>query len=617
VTTSGDASPGWRRLVVLAIWAGLLTGIAEIVLVQVALRTGTQVRLSGDYVWMAPLADVGFALVGVGALFVIGRWRRQWIPTPAALALFAALFVTSVAFYLENLHRGAVLLLAAGIGAQVGRLARYPRARRMYRLVPISGLLMIGLIGYQGVRLRLGAARHEEALLAALPTPATSPNVLLLILDTARRNTGWATSAPSTTPTVDSFALRGVSFERAVAPAPWTLPSHASFFTGRLPTELSASLSAPLDDRHPTLAEYLAGRGYLTVGFVANLAFATRASGLGRGFIRYQDYPTSLGQVLISSSIGRAVLGAGWIRRVVGSHELPNRRKAAEIAADFLKWQGGHQGRPFFAFLNFFDAHEPYFPPGHSGSLLSPGPKWTGYEHVVGLFAGANAEVFEKWNLTPDQVTVHGDGYVHAISQADRAAGRLMSELDRRGILANTVVIIAADHGELLGEHQRFGHLNSLYLPALHVPLAVFGPGVPAGRQVTEAVTLRDLPATIVDLLGLTAGAPFPGRSLATRWTDSAMTDTVFSMLQGGYQRQARYPIGRGQAMYSLTTTEHQYIRNADQGEELYDLERDPNQTVNLARGAPGLPALTALRQALDRLLAETPALSSGPPVPR
>ncbi|MFN0178897.1 MAG: sulfatase [Gemmatimonadales bacterium] len=604
MTTSGDAPPGWRRLAILGIWAGLATGLAEIVLVQIALRTGAQVRLSGDYVWMAPVADVSYALAALGALLVIARWRRQWDPTPTVLATLAALFVVSVAFYLENLHRGAVLLLAAGIGAQVGRLARYPRARRLYRLVPITGLLMIGLIGYQGARLRLGAARHEATQLATLPASPTGPNVLLLILDTARRNTNWATGARSTTPTIDSLARRGVSFERAVAPAPWTLPSHASFFTGRLPNELSASLSAPLDDRYPTLAEYLAGRGYLTAGFVANLAFATRASGLGRGFVHYSDYPTSTGQILISSSIGRAVLGAGWIRRLVSDHDLPNRRKAGEVAADFLAWQRDHPGQPFFAFVNFFEAHEPHFPPGRPGSLP--------YEHVVGLFAGANAEVFEKWNLSPEQVKVHAEGYFHAVSEADAAAGRLFAEMERRGILANTVVIIAADHGELLGEHQRFGHLNSLYLPALHVPLAMFGPGVPAGRQVAEAVTLRDLPATVVDLLGQAVGAPFPGRSLASRWTDTATTDTVFSMLQGGYERQARYPIGRGKAMYSLTTTEHQYIRNADQSEELYDLGRDPNQAVNLARAAVGVPELAVLRQGLDRLLATTPAASGG-----
>jgi arylsulfatase A-like enzyme len=134
---------------------------------------------------------------------------------------------------------------------------------------------------------------------------------------------------------------------------------------------------------------------------------------------------------------------------------------------------------------------------------------------------------------------------------------------------------------------------------------------------VTEAVTLRDLPATVVDLLGLTAGAPFPGRSLASRWTDSATTDTVLSMLQGGYERQARYPIGRGKAMYALTTNGHQYIRNADQSEELYDLARDPDQAVNLARAAREALLLTALREALDRRLAEVPAFSSGASAPR
>ena len=79
-------------------------------------------------------------------------------------------------------------------------------------------------------------------------------------------------------------------------------------------------------------------------------------------------------------------------------------------------------------------------------------------------------------------------------------------------------MIITSDHGESFGDHGFFGHGNSLYLDEIAVPLVILSPDAPAGRVVAEPVSLRDLPATVVDLLGLSAGSPFPGHSLAAYW---------------------------------------------------------------------------------------------------
>jgi arylsulfatase A-like enzyme len=578
-------------------------------MVQLALRSGVPVRLSADYVWMAPAADLLFAIVVLLAVVGLGRWRRAWGGSTAVLGVLAALPILSVGFHIEGLHKGAVLLLAAGIGSQVGRLARYPRARRLFGWVPPTALIMAALVVYLGVGMRRKLAGQEAAAARALPAaPAGAMNVLLLILDTVREpSTGLGNPALHTTPALDAFATGGVVFERAIAPAPWTLPSHASFFTGRWPHELSAGWTTPLDARYPTLAEYLAQKGYLTAGFVGNLEFATRASGLGRGFVHYDDYPASFGQMVLSSSIGRALTGATWLRRIVGYHELPNRRSAAGVTDAFLAWQAKQRGeaRPFFAFVNFFEAHEPYFPAGRSGSILWPGPRWTRYEHVVGLFTGANAWVAEKWTLTPDEVEIHAGAYQRAVSEADTQAGRLLAELARRGVLDNTLVIIAGDHGEQLGEHHLFEHINSLYLPALNVPLIVASPRLPKGVRVAETVSLRDLPATVVDLLGVSAGAPFPGRSLAGHWATPAVggADTVLSELSRGLVRQGWYPIGRGSAMFSLTTPEHHYIRNGDNSEELYDLRQDPGETKDLSRDPAGAALLSRFRTVLSRVL--------------
>lgn len=427
------------------------------------------------------------------------------------------------------------------------------------------------------------------------------------MLDTVRRLRSYSgLDSSAATPALDAFAARGTSFDLAIAPAPWTLPSHASFFTGRLPIELSTSLSDPLDDRYPTLAEFLAARGYLTAGFVGNLSFATRSSGLARGFAYYRDYDRSVGQIALSSSLGRAVLGAGWIRRTLGNHELANRRHARDVVSEFLAWHDGHRHRPFFAFLNLFDGHEPYFPEGRSGSSLWPGARWTNYEHVVGLEAGANAEVADKRSLTADQAAIHEQAYLRAAATAASEAAAMLGELERRGALDNTIVVIVSDHGEQTGQHRLFGHLNSLYLPAVHVPLAIVGPNVGRGVRVRHAVGLNDLPVTIAQLAGA-LDSPFPGRSLLD--TTEANRVPVVSMLEGGYQKQAGYPIGQGREMFALTTTGHRYIRNADGSEELFDLrdgvaEASNRASARLRRYSRGPPAPIGFDYPLESAIA-------------
>ena len=121
--------------------------------------------------------------------------------------------------------------------------------------------------------------------------PPDAPNVLLIVLDTVRADhlSLYGYRRP-TSPTLERLARRGVRFDEARATAPWTLPSHASLFTGRWPHELGVKWLTPWRGNDPTLAEYLGSRGYATAGFVANTLYCSYDSGLGRGFTRYDDY---------------------------------------------------------------------------------------------------------------------------------------------------------------------------------------------------------------------------------------------------------------------------------------------------------------------------------------
>jgi len=352
-----------------------------------------------------------------------------------------------------------------------------------------------------GQRLWLGARRAlATARLGA--APADAPNVLLIILDTVRgANLSLYGYPRPTTPALERWGAAGVTFDRALATAPWTLPSHGTLFTGRLGSELGGDWLRPVRIGQASLAQLFYRRGYATAGFVGNLVYASYESGLTPGFIRYEDYPISWHQVLLHSplvqtGLARALGQSRGLRdawRALRRLDLQIKRRPASeykaaggITDAFLAWQRETAGRPFFAFLNYFDAHDPHRAPAD----------------LLARFAGTGTAE---------------DRYDAAIAYLDRELDRLFAELARRGVLDRTIVVVTSDHGEQFGEHGLRGHANSLYLPVLEVPLMLRYPArVPAGRRVTQAVSLRDLPATILDLAGAGGVAPLlPGTSLA------------------------------------------------------------------------------------------------------
>ena len=187
-----------------------------------------------------------------------------------------------------------------------------------------------------------------------------------------------------TTTTLVELAERGIRFDSAQAASSWTLPSHATMFTGRWLHELSVGWLTPLDEARPTLAEFLGARGYATAGFVANAAYCGSDSGLGRGFSFYQDYIfPELTASKTAVLVDRVLIGVQAIAGSLGDRaELPplstclahlwrlflnNRKEASEVNRELLDWlsRRSRPERPFFAFLNYMDAHFPYLvPPG-------------------------------------------------------------------------------------------------------------------------------------------------------------------------------------------------------------------------------------------------------------
>ena len=594
-------NPGLGFIPVLALWAGIVAAALELLGLAVRRSVMKEFGFVGpDVWWTVPLVDVVFFLA-VGAVLMVGgaMWRR-WPWWQIALWLFAFLAVIGV-LYAVPLHRAAALLVAAGVATQAARVAG-GRPQQFHRLVTRSSpWLVLAAVG-TGVVVRGGAIfRERRALAASRAVEARTPNVLLIVLDTVRAiDLGLYGYERPTTPELSKWAARGVLFERAFAVAPWTLPSHASMFTGRLVHEMSADWMVPLDDRWPTLAELLSRRGYATGGFSANTDYVSAEVGLARGFARFDDYSLTPGLILRSAALGRAAGRNQLIRRIIGNDQLLGRKNAPAISHAFLEWIEDRQGQPWFAFLNYYDAHRPYQPPPPFDTLFAsagirPDPRFRQDEDPEHPWSSDDARNFIA-------------AYDGAIAYLDHELGTLFAELERRGELGRTLVILTSDHGEEFGEHRLYDHGHTLYLASVQVPLLVWWPGGTAGgRRVTDAVSLRDIPQTVATAVGAGTDAPFPGRSLSRFWTGSeAGPDTVVSEVRKVARQPEWYPASRGD-MIAVATDSFRLIRNLGDGtEELYEYRSDPGERVRLETTGQGRAYADRFRARIDALLAAT-----------
>lgn len=581
-----DALPP-GKLILLAAFFGLFTGLIEIPLLGVQKLLSTRALFLGPrVVWMVPVADLLlFATVGSLLLILSKRWPAlSSVRVSAVVFSFLALLNWLLIF--PRVQWYASLVLAIGVSVQVGRLFE-KRLLLSLSFLPRAVALTVGMLLILFLGIEGGTLWKEHRATSSLPpSPATTPNVLLIVMDTVRaQSMSLYGYERETTPQLERFARRGVRFDRAISTAPWTTPSHAGMFTGHYPSDCSADWDKPLDGRYPTLAEMLAAQGYATAGFVANTFGCGYETGLDRGFAHYEDYSISFGELLIGSSLLRTLAHSDSLRRLSGNHQVITRKSAATINQDFLAWQQRQTSRPFFAFLNYLDAHEPYLPPSPFDRKFGTSTHKDKYQARHDLRISFR---YGRDQLSPEEAQAEVDDYDGAIAYLDQQIGLLLDELERRGTLNNTLVVVTSDHGESFGEHQDHGHGNSLYMPLLHVPLVVFfPPQVPAGRQIVDPISLRDLPATILELAGIGSKAKVPGYSLACHWISelppgTVKTSTVLSEVNVAPIRPGRYPADRPAEMQSILQEPLHYIRNANGREELYDIAKDPTEANNL-----------------------------------
>ncbi len=464
------------------------------------------------------------------------------------------------------------------------------------RVVGVCGLLTIGALAWLG----LGLTPGDRA-----PAPAARPNVLIVMWDTVRADRlGCYGQSPSPTPHLDAFAAGARVYEQAVSPAIWTIPSHASILTGLVPSEHGATAYHKwLDGRFTTLAETLRDAGYDTYCFSSNPHFSRNAN-LVQGFSRDEYAWDERWKQRVAEIIARKVapqdasnemsVRINESRRqqgkaLIGEADL---KEAGPVIREALEgWLASREDdRPWFAFLNYMEAHDPRIPSTGARQRVMP-PEQVRQSYLVDQSHDAQMEfMFGRRRYSAEDLAVINGVYNASLVDLDAATHALLEMLAQRGLLDKTVVIVVSDHGENLGEHGLMEHKYSIYNTLTRVPLLLrYPPRVEPGR-VREPTPVLDVYATVLDLAGVAPPAPTPNSVSLLAAERDARRPIVSEMLaptpNALLKASQRFPdLNWTRWMRTYRAIEldgYKLIVASEGGNELYNVRTDPGETENL-----------------------------------
>ncbi len=316
---------------------------------------------------------------------------------------------------------------------------------------------------------------------AAKPRRVNGPNILLITIDTLRADHLSCYGYPlRTSPNIDGLAEEGVRFQNAYSPIPLTGPAHIALMTSLYPQQHGATINGMHMSTHPrpvTLAQILHRLGYRTAAFVSAWPVKKGITGLGRGFNVYNQKFTYHYKLVNSARDGKDVTDAGL---------------------RWLKKRGGKE--PFFLWVHYFDPHEPY----------DLRPEFANLSHTSGASKVQLAPGRDLSSEDAQQVTA----YNSEIAYSDHYVGQVLRQIKAMGIREQTLIVLAADHGESLGENGYWGHGDKLFQGIVHIPLILSRPGtLPQGLVVKQDVGLLDIMPTILDYVGIPGRLPIEGKS--------------------------------------------------------------------------------------------------------
>lgn len=580
----------YSGILISAAWWGLLAGLME----GAAYYRFPLLR-NPDLPWIAVLlASAVFLILGCAILpFArLVRWRLLFAGANLLFSLVAFYDCGTVGVG-DHGERLLLRVVALALAICVALIAwKFSEAWRglQRKSVICVGVFALLYTGIPPVR----RALLERRELAVVSSANQAPSVLVIIVDALRADhLSTYGYSRNTSPYITKLASQGVMFQNAIAAAPWTLPSHASILTGRLPHETGADRpDGAVDQGLPTLAGAFRQHGYRTAAFSANWWFFARRLGFGRGFVHFEDF-SSVSSAVAQTNLGQRIQNVLLKLKIL--HAAIGRSPAQQTNVRILRWLDSGKG-PFFVVANYMDVHEPYLPP------LDCFHRFSHLARPAGQVFIGNPRMD---HLSPAEIQNEMDAYDASIYCLDGQIAALVRALQERKLISSTILVFTSDHGDGFGEHGLMSHGNSLYRELIHVPLILVGPGVPAGTVVERPVSLMWLAPTLLSL----TGAPtqrFAGPAMNLGWTGAAQSlwpDPVSELAQ--MYQDANAPNYSG-ALLSVVTSRWHLIAGGPKGEELYDRGEDKAEARNLAGANSAVAQM--LKGELQREVAGKPA---------
>jgi len=437
------------------------------------------------------------------------------------------------------------------------------------------------------------------------------PNILVIVMDTARAQNALPMENPAILPNLKSLADDGATFTQAITTAPWTLPSHASMFTGQYTRDHGTHAGSKLfTPKFEPLPELLRNEGYDTVG-ISNNTWISPTFGFDKGFEDFyqswelfssdtdlsdvirnnQNWNTKLYQLLqrvrwseAHRSLGNALYAKFFQNRYDDGALLTNHR--------IKKWIGerSESDRPFFMFVNYIEPHLDYDP-----------PRSFRYKHLPDDISPEKADDAnqDQWGYVSGDVQMEGWEFraLEALYNAeleylDYRLGNIVSFLRKQGIFENTFIAVLGDHGENIGEHGLMDHQYSLHDTLLHVPLILHYPESISERTVIESqVEIRDLFPTILDITGvqspdldsisenkLLSTEVSRDRTFAEYVTPQPAIETLEQRVDDAAEEISKFD----RTLRCIRTDAWKFVQGSDGSEWLFDLRNDPEEINNV-----------------------------------
>jgi arylsulfatase A-like enzyme len=448
------------------------------------------------------------------------------------------------------------------------------------------------------------------------------PNIILLVMDTARSKTVYSGIQDGSFPTLRRIADEGVTFENAMSTGPWTVPSHASLFTGKYTSEHQTNAASPeFDVDQKVLATHLQECGYCTVGLSAN-PWINYELGFNRGFDYYRmswdpfwNNPTlsamkntaatenennwdQLAKAIDQMSIRNApkILANILYAKFFGGYSDKGASRITNVVTDWIS-NNGSEDEPFFCFINYLEPHLEYDPPQHVVQELTdsiPQNKLDDIEQDAWRYLTGQI------NISSEEFSILEQLYRAEIKYIDGKIQDIYECLDRNGILDETAIIVVGDHGENIGDHDLMDHQYCLYDTLLHVPCLIRYPEVyPGGMEMTDLIETRDLFATILELANIDYSADHntPAHSLldvencgrsntvAEYLTPQPAISELISQFDVPRSSISQYD----RALHSIRSAEWKLIVDENGAIELYRIDEDPEENKNVADTYPDI----------------------------